>query len=169
MGQVLADSGRRLVYGAGNIGLMGILADAALAHGGEVVGVIPHFLMAKEVGHRGLSELIITDTMHARKARMAGLSDGFVAMPGGYGTMDELCEILTWAQLGLHGHPIGLLNTAGYFDGLLRFFDDMTRQGFLRPQNRDMILVHDQPAALLAQMTAYRPPQVEKWLDPDRL
>lgn len=164
LGRLLASRGIRMVYGAGKVGLMGIIADEMLAHGGEVIGVIPHFLMAKEVGHTGLTELIQTDTMHERKKIMADLSDGFIAMPGGFGTMDELNEILTWAQLGLHGDPIGLLNVAGYFDPLLGMFDHMVKEGFLRQENRAIVLDDTNEMALLAKMEAFVPPGVPKWL-----
>lgn len=168
LGYLLAENQQTLVYGGGNVGLMGIIADACLEKGGEVVGVIPGFLQDKEVGHDGLSEMIVVNTMHERKQRMADLSDGFVAMPGGFGTMDELCEILTWGQLGLHGNPIGLLNVNGYFDPLISMFDHMVAERFLNPQNRAMVLVDQQPRQLLQLMDAYQPPDVEKWLDRSR-
>ncbi|WNJ20969.1 TIGR00730 family Rossman fold protein [Pontibacter sp. G13] len=165
LGQVLADRSIELIYGAGNVGLMGIIADQVLASGGQVKGVIPNFLMQKEVGHTGIQELILTDTMHERKQIMADLSDGFIAMPGGMGTMDELCEILTWGQLGLHNKPIGILNVDGYFTPLLEFFDSMVEKKFLHPKNRAMVLSHTDPEELLNLMDQYQPPDVEKWLD----
>lgn len=165
LGNLLADKKISLIYGAGNVGLMGVIADACLDKGGEVVGVIPNFLMAKEVGHTGLTELILTETMHERKQIMADRSEGFIAMPGGMGTMDELCEILTWAQLGLHSHPIGLLNVDGYYDSLLTFFDEMVEKKFLHQKNRDMVMSHSDPGELLKLMAAYQPPDVEKWID----
>lgn len=164
LGRLLAESGLRLIYGGGNIGLMGQTANAVLQHGGHVTGVIPDFLVRKEVGHLDVTELIVVDTMHTRKARMADLADGFLTLPGGFGTMDELCEILTWAQLGLHQKPIGLLNVNGYYDALLQLFDRMTADGLLRPENRDMLLADTDPAALLEKMRRYQPPAVEKWL-----
>lgn len=148
---------------------MGIIADAVLAAGGEVIGVIPSFLQAKEVGHDGLTEMIVVETMHIRKAIMAEQADGFIAMPGGFGTMDELCEILTWAQLGLHQHPIGLFNVRGYFDALNTLFDHMVGEHFLHPHNREMLLTHTDPAQLLDLMAHYRPAVVPKWLDASQL
>ena len=164
VGRLLAESGLRLIYGGGNIGLMGQTANAVLQHGGQVTGVIPDFLIRKEVGHLDVTELIVVDTMHTRKARMAELADGFLTLPGGFGTMDELCEILTWAQLGLHQKPIGILNVNGYYDALLQLFDRMAADGLLRPENRAMLLADTDPAALLEKMRRYQPPAVEKWL-----
>jgi len=164
VGKMLAEEKLRLIYGAGNVGLMGQVADAAMAHGGQVTGVIPDFLVRKEVAHLNLTELIIVDTMHTRKSRMAELSDGFITLPGGFGTMDELCEILTWAQLGLHRKPIGILNVNGYYDALLQLFDRMTHDKLLRTENRAMVLVDTEPRALLRKMRQYQPPVVEKWL-----
>jgi uncharacterized protein (TIGR00730 family) len=169
LGKMLAERGIRLVYGAGNIGLMGIIADAALDAGGEVIGVIPYFLKVKEVCHTGLTELYVTKTMHQRKEILADLSDGFIAMPGGFGTMDELCEILTWAQLGLHSHPIGLLNVEGYYDHLIQLFDKMADDKFLHPKNRSLVISDTEPAALLQKMADFSPPDVEKWLDRSRI
>lgn len=165
LGKLLAAKNISLVYGAGNVGLMGVIADACLEAEGEVIGVIPNFLMAKEVGHTGINELILTDTMHERKKIMADRSDGFIAMPGGMGTMDEVCEILTWAQLGLHSHPVGILNVNGYYDSLLSFFDEMVEKKFLHQKNRDMVISHHDPVELLKLMEAYQPPNVEKWID----
>lgn len=165
LGVLFAQRNIELVYGAGNVGLMGVIADACLDAGGKVVGVIPEFLMAKEVGHSGLQELIQTKTMHERKQIMADRSQGFIAMPGGMGTMDELCEILTWGQLGLHKDPIGVLNVNGYYDSLLSFFDEMVEKKFLHQKNRDMIMSHEEPEELLKLMEAYVPPSVEKWID----
>lgn len=168
-GRYLAQQGHRIVYGAGSVGLMGVVADAALAAGGEVIGVIPGFLKEKEVDHKGLTELIVTETMHTRKARMAELSEGFIALPGGFGTLDELAEILTWAQLGLHQHPIGLLNVHGYFDSLISFLDNSVGEGFLRQENRNILQVADDLPTLLEKMDSYQAPNVEKWLNKDRL
>lgn len=165
LGQLMASRNIGLVYGGGNVGLMGIIADACLEAGGKVTGVIPEFLLAKEVGHTGLTEMIVVKTMHERKQRMADLSEGFIAMPGGFGTLDELCEILTWAQLGLHGFPIGLLNVNHYFQPLVNMFDHMAEERFLHPQNRSMVLLHDRPEELLALMDTWQPPNVEKWMD----
>ena len=164
LGEALAERDTELVYGGGCVGLMGVLADAALACGGRVIGVIPHTLMLREVGHRGLTELRVVDSMHERKAMMAELSDGFIALPGGFGTLEETFEILTWAQLGLHGHPCGLLNIDGYFDGLLAFLDHAVREAFVRDAHRSMLLVADSPRRLLDRFAAYRAPNVEKWL-----
>src|SRR5215471_20948929 len=142
LGGLLVDRGIGLVYGGGNIGLMGVLADTMLAHGGNVIGVIPESLLAKEVGHQGVTELRIVKSMHERKALMADLSDGFIALPGGYGTFEEFCEVVTWSQLGLHAKPCGVLNVAGYYDSLLGLFDHSVREGFLRNDNRGLVLAH---------------------------
>lgn len=165
LGQYLAQNQIQLVYGAGNIGLMGVIADAVLDAGGYAIGVIPDFLKAKEVCHTELQELLVTTTMHQRKEIMANRSDAFIAMPGGFGTLDELAEILTWAQLGLHSKPIGLLNVNGYFDSLIRFFDETVANGFVTPMNRNMILYDDHIESLIAKMEAYEAPDVTKWLD----
>jgi uncharacterized protein (TIGR00730 family) len=164
LGEALAERDVELVYGGGCVGLMGVLADAALARGGRVTGVIPHTLMLREVGHRALTELHVVDSMHERKAMMAELSDGFIALPGGFGTLEETFEILTWAQLGLHGHPCGLLNVEGYFDSLLAFLDHSVQEAFLRDVHRAMLLVEDSPRSLLDRFAAYRAPVVAKWL-----
>ncbi len=141
-----------VVYGGGRIGLMGVVADAALDAGLEVVGVIPHALMQKELGHGGCTQLHVVDTMHQRKALMSELADGFIALPGGFGTADEMFEILTWAQLGMHQKPCALLNVQGYFDGLLRWLDEAVARDFLRPLHRELLLCHDDPIHLLAVM-----------------
>jgi uncharacterized protein (TIGR00730 family) len=168
MGKAIASRGLELVYGAGHIGLMGILADAALEAGGQVIGVIPQALVDRELAHRGLTELVIVETMHQRKARMADRSDAFVALPGGYGTLDETFEILTWAQLGLHTKPVGMLNVGGFFDPLLAWMDRAVAEGFLRTQHRHLLCVHEEPAALLDALASYRPgPQTPKWIDRD--
>jgi uncharacterized protein (TIGR00730 family) len=166
-GALMVRRGLGLVYGGGHVGLMGVLADAVLAGGGEVVGVIPQALVDRELAHPGLTELRVVGTMHQRKALMADLADGFAALPGGYGTADELFEILTWAQLGLHARPIGLLNTAGYFDALLAWLDQMVREQFLRPEHRRLLLTADGPAALL-DLLLHPPPAepVGKWITP---
>jgi uncharacterized protein (TIGR00730 family) len=168
LGAALASQKIRLVYGGGSVGLMGILADAVLEHGGSVVGVIPQALWDREVGHRALTELHIVANMHERKAMMADLSDGFVALPGGIGTMEELFEAWTWAQLGVHEKPCALLNVSGYFDALLTFIDHMVAQGLLRHEHREMLIVADNPGALLSRIESYNPPIVAKWLDANR-
>jgi len=164
MGELLASRGIKLVYGGGNIGLMGILADAVLQSGGRAVGVIPESLMAKEVGHAGLSELRIVKSMHERKALMADLSDGFIAMPGGFGTFEEFCEVVTWSQLGIHAKPCGLLNVEGYYDSLLELFDHAAHEGFLREENRGLVLADCDPVRLLGKMGQFRAPAVSKWI-----
>jgi uncharacterized protein (TIGR00730 family) len=168
LGRLLASEGIRLVYGGGRVGLMGAAADAALADGGEVIGVIPQALWDREVGHSGLTELHIVQTMHQRKARMVELSDGFAAMPGGIGTLDELFEVWTWGQLGIHGKPFGLLNVHGYFDSLLAFLDHVATERFLPVEHRSLLVTESRPDALLAKLRAFRPPPVEKWVDLDR-
>jgi uncharacterized protein (TIGR00730 family) len=149
LGTLLAREKIKLIYGAGNIGLMGVVADACLAANGHVIGVIPTKLVEKEVAHKGLSELFVVDSMHERKALMASKSEAFIALPGGFGTCDELFEILTWAQLGIHHNPIGILNTAGFFDPLLAWIDQMIEQGFVKPKFRQLLLVATKPDELL--------------------
>lgn len=173
VGRLLAARNIELVYGAGNIGLMGAVADACLAAGGTVIGVIPEALMGKEVAgravdHRALSRLEVVDSMHTRKARMAELSDGFIALPGGFGTFEEFCEILTWGQLGFHSKAMGLLNVNGFYDPLLALFDHAVGEGFLRPQNRAMALAETDIEGLLAAMSAYRAEPVSKWLKEEK-
>jgi len=165
MGRALARRGLGLVYGGGCVGLMGVLADAVLAEGGEAIGVIPAAMVAKELAHHGLTELRVVPSMHQRKALMAELAGAFVALPGGLGTLEEFCEMLTWAQLGLHRKPCGLLNVEDYYGPLLALFDHARAEAFLRPEHRSMILVADQPDPLLDMLAAYRPPQGEKWID----
>ena len=165
LGQELAERSITLIYGGAAIGIMGAVADAVLAGGGEAIGVIPGFLSKKEIRHHGLSELITVDSMHERKQKMAQLAEGFIALPGGFGTLEELCEILTWTQLGLLPHPVALLNTEGYFDHLLQLFDHMVAGGFLKAANRSMLIHHSQIEPLLAAMEAYQPAPVPKWLD----
>jgi len=166
MGQELAQRGLTLVYGGGRVGLMGAVADSVLRHGGQALGVIPDFLASKELAHLGLTELFVVQTMHERKLKMAELADGFVAMPGGFGTMEELFEVLTWGQLGLHQKPVAVLNVGGFYDHLLRALDHMATEGLLRPENRRQLLQDEDPAALLEKMRDYQPPAVEKWLTP---
>ena len=169
LGRVLAARGLRVVYGGAHVGLMGALADAALAAGGEVVGVIPGLLVDAEVAHPGLSDLRVTGSMHERKALMADLSDGFIALPGGLGTLEEFAEIVTWAQLGLHAKPTGLLNLLGYYDELLRFLDHATQERFVRPGHREQILARPSAAELLAVMGGWTAPPrpAGKWMDAD--
>ena len=165
LGRTLARRRIGLVYGGARVGLMGALADAALASGGEVIGVIPEALVAREIAHAGLSELRLVGSMHERKALMNELADGFIALPGGWGTLEEWFEVLTWGQLGLHRKPCGLLNAAGYFDGLLRFIDHMIQQGFVRPEFRSAIVQTAAPEALLDSFEAYQAPHIPKWID----
>ena len=149
LGKEMVQHGWSLVYGAGHIGLMGVLADSVLAAGGEAIGVIPQALVDRELAHRGLTELEIVGTMHERKARMAHLADAFAALPGGFGTCDELFEILTWAQLKIHQKPVGLLNTGGFFDPLLGWMNRLVEDGFLKPHHRDLVRVASSPIDLL--------------------
>ncbi|MDR6128418.1 uncharacterized protein (TIGR00730 family) [Sphingomonas sp. SORGH_AS802] len=159
VGRTLAERGIGVVYGGGRLGLMGAVADAALAAGGEVIGIIPQALVDAEVAHRDLTELHVVPGMHERKKAFTDLADGFVTIPGGTGTMDELWEALSWAQLGYHADPVGLLNTAGYYDPLIQFWDRMGEVGFLRPQHRDLLIVADTLDVLLERMAAHRPTQ----------
>jgi uncharacterized protein (TIGR00730 family) len=165
LGRTIAERGIGLVYGGGNVGLMGIAADAALAAGGEVIGVIPKALRDREIAHPGLTKLHVVGSMHERKALMSDLADGFIAMPGGFGTLDELMEVLTWAQLGIHRKPCGLLNVDNFFAPLLTMLDRAVADRFLRPQHRALVLVAAKPAELLDRMAAVRTPVVDKWLD----
>jgi len=165
MGAELVRSNIGLVYGGGNIGLMGVLADAVLRAGGEVVGVIPKHLMEREVGHKGLTKLHVVHSMHERKALMADLSDAFVALPGGFGTLEEFCEVVTWAQLGLHAKPCGILNVLGYYTPLLAMFDHAVEERFLKTENRGLVLARESAAELLWALEQWRPARVEKWLD----
>jgi uncharacterized protein (TIGR00730 family) len=165
MGEALARRGLSLVYGGGNVGLMGVVADAILAAGGEAIGVIPDFLVAKEISHTGLTKLHVVNSMHDRKALMAELSDGFIAMPGGFGTFEEFCEVLTWSQLGLHQKPHGLLNVEGYYEPFLRLFDHALAEQFLKPIHRSLVLEASNPDSLLDLLANYQPQDVEKWSD----
>jgi uncharacterized protein (TIGR00730 family) len=166
-GEALAASGLGLVYGGGHVGLMGVVADAVLQGGGEVVGVIPQSMVDRELAQRNLTRLEVVDTMHQRKARMADLADAFAALPGGYGTADELFEILTWAQLGLHGKPIGLLNISGFFDPLLAWMDRCVEEGFLRPEHRELLVISGDSEELLRMLLHAKPaPQLPKCIDP---
>ena len=165
LGTTLAHNNIRLIYGGGHVGLMGVAADACLAAGGEVVGVIPKKLMEKEVGHTGLTQMHVVDTMHERKALMTDLCDGFIALPGGYGTLDELFEALTWQQLAYHSLPVGILNVAGFFDHLVMFLDHAKDERLLRDAHRDSLIVDFDLTKLIARMQSFVPPDNEKWLD----
>jgi uncharacterized protein (TIGR00730 family) len=160
----LVQHGIELVYGGGNIGLMGVLADTMLASDGTVIGVIPDSLMAREVGHRGLTDLRVVSSMHERKALMSDLSDAFIALPGGFGTFEEFCEVVTWSQLGIQEKPCGLLNVSGYYDPLLRLFDNAVLEGFLHPENRALVLDADDPERLLGKMSRFTPTRAAKWI-----
>jgi uncharacterized protein (TIGR00730 family) len=164
MGRLLVERGIELVYGGGNIGLMGVLADTVLQRGGRVIGVIPESLMAWEVGHTGLTELRIVKSMHERKAVMSDLSDGFIALPGGFGTLEEFCEVVTWSQLGIQAKPCGLLNVENYFAPLLELFDQAVRERFLSEANRQLVLDDADPERLLEKMVAFRAAPVPKWI-----
>ena len=168
VGVLFAERGIELVYGGGNVGLMGIVADACLAAGGRVVGVIPRALLEWEVGHEGLTRLEVVDSMHTRKARMAELADGFIALPGGLGTFEELFEILTWAQLGFHSKPVGLLNVEAYYQPLVQMMERGVAEGFMKAENRGLLLVEDNAHALLRTMGAYHPPAVGKRIRDER-
>lgn len=167
LGEALAKAGIGLVYGGASVGLMGAVADAALAHGGEVIGVIPHALKQKEIAHQGLQDLRVVDSMHERKALMAELSDGFIAMPGGVGTLEELFEVWTWAQLGYHDKPCALFNVNGFYDGLSAFLAHVVNQAFLRDEHRNMVIVQNSVEALLEAIQTYEPPKVVKWIKQD--
>jgi uncharacterized protein (TIGR00730 family) len=164
-GETLARTGRRVVYGGGNTGLMGALAEGVLAARGEIVGVMPRHLVEREVAHRGLTRLHTVSSMHERKAMLAEMADAFVALPGGLGTLEEFTEIWTWGQLGLHRKPYGLLNVAGFYTPLLEFLDHALAQGFVRPEHRAMVHVAEDPAALLEAMEHAPPPALPKYLD----
>jgi len=163
MGRTLAEQGITLVYGGGAVGLMGVVADAALAAGGEVIGIIPQSLKDAEIGHPGLTRLEIVDGMHARKARMAELADAFIAMPGGLGTLEELFEVWTWGQLGYHAKPMGLLDTNHFYAKLSHFLDHLVAEAFVRPQYREMLQRGDTPDALLERLRAWQPTVKAKW------
>ena len=167
-GEAIVRRDLTLVYGGGRIGLMGEIARSVLENGGRAIGVIPEALLRKELAYDDLTELHVVRTMHERKQMMADLADGFVAMPGGYGTFEEFCEVLTWAQLGIHHKPCALLNVNRYYDGMLALFDHAVTEGFVRPLHRSMVLAATEPDALLNAMERYSPPVVEKWLDVSR-
>ncbi|QJR15363.1 TIGR00730 family Rossman fold protein [Usitatibacter palustris] len=164
LGRELAKRGIGVVYGGGSVGLMGVMADAALLADGEVIGVIPEVLMGKEVDHKGLAKMHVVKSMHERKALMAELSDGFIALPGGWGTFEELFEVLTWSQLGLHRKPCGILNAGGYYDKLLEFLDHAVSEAFVRRENAQMYVVGVSPGDLIDRMAEWDPPTVTKWI-----
>jgi uncharacterized protein (TIGR00730 family) len=169
LGALLARRGLGLVFGGGGIGLMGAVADSVMEHGGEAIGVIPDGLMRREIGHRNITRLHVVESMHQRKAMMADLADAFIALPGGYGTLEEFCEIVTWSQLGIQKKPCGLLNTEGYWDGLLAFLDHAAEEAFLRPENRALVLVAATPEEMLDKIMAWRAPaHIESWLDAEK-
>lgn len=168
LGTYMAQQGITLVYGAAKIGVMGQVAQACLEHKGKVIGVIPEFLKLKEVVHLGLTELITNENMHQRKMTMQEISDGFITLPGGFGTLEELFEIITWSQLGLHQKPIGLLNINGFYDDLLKMLEHMVRRGFLKMENYELLIVDTSVEGLIKKMKAYKPQPVPKWLKGDR-
>jgi hypothetical protein len=167
LAQALLRHGVGLVYGGGCVGLMGTIADAVMKGGGEVIGVIPDALVERELAHGDITELIVVRSMHERKAKMAELSDAFIAMPGGFGTFEEFCEMITWAQLGLHRKPCGILNVDGYYDPLLALFDHAVAEGFLRPANRRLVIEAKDPESLLGVLASYTFTRVEKWISRD--
>jgi hypothetical protein len=169
LGREIARREWGLVYGGGSVGLMGVLADAVLAAGGRVTGVIPKMLATKELLHPRATEMHIAHSMHARKALMEELADAFVALPGGYGTFEELLEIITWAQLGLHAKPIGLLNVCGYFDRLTGLFDHAIGEGFIKTKQRHLVIAAESPAELLDRLVRHEMPQVKKWITPEEV
>ncbi|GAA3748212.1 MULTISPECIES: TIGR00730 family Rossman fold protein [Flavobacterium] len=169
LGKTLAKQNIELVYGGANVGLMGAVADGALSAGGKVIGVLPNFLRSKEIAHLGLTELILVESMHERKTKMNDLCDGVIALPGGFGTLEELFEMLTWAQLGLHKKPIAILNVNGYYDSLITLLQTMTEKGLLKEVNQKMLLVSDSIDDLLDQMKNYTAPTVGKWIDKKKL
>lgn len=169
LGKTLAERNIDVVYGGAKIGLMGAVADGALQNGGEVIGVLPHFLSGKEIAHEGLSQLILVNTMHERKTKMHDLCDGIIALPGGFGTLEELFEMLTWAQLGLHKKPIGLLNTNGFYEPLLTFAQNMFVKGFIKDIHRDMLLSDSTINGLLEKMNRYDAPPAPKWISKEEV
>ena len=168
VGRGLAQRGVRVVYGGGKVGMMGAVADAARAAGGEVIGVIPQAIFDLEIGHTGIDDLRVVGSMHERKALMAELSDAFIALPGGIGTLEEVFEVYTWAQLGIHTKPLGLLDVAGYFQPLVAFLDHAVRERFLRPEMRTLLAVSDDLDELLAALAASEPVSLQKWIDLDK-
>lgn len=169
LGKTLAQKNIGLVYGGARVGLMGAIANGALENQGEVIGIIPRFLQEKEIAHTHLTELILVNTMHERKTKMESLSDGVITLPGGFGTMEEFFEMLTWAQLGLHGKPIGILNTNGFYNDLITMMQTMVTKGFLKPVNQQMVLVSEDIETLLEKMRNYQPPATGKWITKDKV
>lgn len=169
VGKFLAQENIELVYGGGRVGLMGKIADSVLENGGRVIGAIPAALDKKEIAHQGLTELFIVNSMHERKSLMAELADGFIALPGGFGTFEEFCEIITWAQLGIHQKPCGLLNVGGFYDHLIAQIDISVAQNFIRDEHRKLILVESEIEKLFVEMQNYQPPVIEKWIDEDEI
>jgi hypothetical protein len=169
LGQMLAKKNIDLVYGGAKVGLMGAIAEGALNNGGKVIGVLPTFLKSKEIAHSELTELILVESMHERKTLMHEMSDGVIALPGGFGTMEEFFEMLTWSQLGLHKKPIGMLNIDGFYNALISLLDNMVEKGLLKPKNREMLLVDDNIDSLLYQMEQYIAPFVPKWIDEEKI
>lgn len=165
LGIEMAQRGITLVYGGGNVGLMGAVADSVLAAGGKVIGVIPQALFDKEVAHTGLGDLRVVSSMHERKSLMADLADAFIALPGGLGTLEEFCEVATWTQLGFHRKACGLLNIEGFFDGLLSFLNHATQEKFIRPEHRSIVLVGETPGELIQKLSQFEVPNVHKWID----
>jgi uncharacterized protein (TIGR00730 family) len=165
LGRMLAEREIRLVYGGGHVGLMGAVADAVLDGGGRVYGVITKALLAREVAHRGLTELVVVESMHERKAAMADAADAFIMLPGGFGTLDEFFEVVTWTQLAIHAKPCGILDVAGFFEPVRAHLDGAVRAGFVHPEHRDMLIVEDDPGELLDRLAAWTPVTVSKWLD----
>jgi uncharacterized protein (TIGR00730 family) len=165
LGAEMAERGITLVYGGGNVGLMGTVADSVLAAGGKVIGVIPQALVDKEVAHTGLSDLRVVGSMHERKSLMADLADGFIALPGGLGTLEEFCEVATWTQLGFHKKACGLLNIGGFYDGLLSFLNHATEEKFIRPEHRSIVLEEEDPVELIKKLSQFEVPTVHKWID----
>jgi uncharacterized protein (TIGR00730 family) len=168
LGLALVRRGIGLVYGGGNIGLMGVIADTVLKADGEAIGVIPEALEEREVAHTGLTKLHVVGSMHERKALMAELSDGFIALPGGFGPYEEFCEVITWSQLGIHAKPCGMLNVEGYYNTLIDLFDKGVEESFIRPEHRRIVLTDTEPEKLLNKMSEFRAPEMGKWLDLDR-
>ncbi len=167
LGQLLVANKLGLVFGGGSVGLMGVLADAVLEAGGDVIGVLPAMLATKELRHPGVHDMRLVPDMHARKALMADLADAFIALPGGYGTFEELFEVITWTQLGIHRKPIGLLNCAGYFDPLVGMIDHAVNEGFVKERHRELIVVENDPATLLMRVRTHQLPTVKRWMSPD--
>jgi uncharacterized protein (TIGR00730 family) len=165
LGAEMVERGITLVYGGGNVGLMGTVADSVLAAGGKAIGVIPQALVDKEVAHTGLSDLRVVGSMHERKSLMADLADGFIALPGGLGTLEEFCEVATWTQLGLHKKACGLLNIGGFYDGLLSFLNHATNEKFIRPEHRSIVLAEEDPVKLIKKLSQFEVPTVHKWID----